>query len=1002
MAETRPVRVCVLVLAYGLLASSSWAQVSTSGIAGVVRDPSGGVLPGVTVEAASPALIEKVRVVVTDSAGRYNIVALRPGAYSVTFSLAGFNTVKREGISLTAGFTASVDADMPVGALEETVTVSGQAPLVDTQNIRQQTLLSDDTLKVLPHSQGALNMIVALTPGATGNVEVGASQAASWSENAGNNVIRYHGKPGVEQKFDGLDIAAGNGSVGYMVNPLMVQEMVVEKGMGSSEAATSQLGFNAIPKDGSNSFSSFITGLFTHHYLQGNNVDDELRARGVTSPEETRWAYTAGGSVGGPIIPDKLWFHSAVERLSTKNYSAGNYYNLLHKADGSNLLYQPDFTRPYAPFDETYRIAGRATWQATKRNKLSLTAETQKITEHYQRGFNDPAAAEFYDFDTTLYQGTWNSPVNAKLLLEAGASHMAWGYTNFPTPEVGDPLNTVSVTELTITGVDVSRPYLYNSRSFNWTKNPRDAQRFSASYVTGSHAFKMGIQAAQGFGLTCSRCAGPQPHFSYEMNNQVPASIVQYATPYELKNRMKLELGLFAQDQWAVKRLTINYGVRVEYLNGHVDAQELAATPFVTARSFGEVKNVPRWTDVNPRLGLSYDLLGNGRTALKFGLGRYVVKESVTISGANNPINAAVNQVRRNWTDANGNYRPDCDLNVFTANGECGQISNLNFGGSTVATTYDKDVLEGVNVRPANWDTSVEIQHELTTGLSLTAGFYRTSYDHPGTGTGQFVTDNQLVTPADYDPFCVTAPVDQRLPGGGGYQVCGLYDITPAKFGRVQNIVKQPSEFGKPEQLSKFYSVGLDSRFASGLLLSGGLDTGQITTDNCFVVDSPQQLLNCRVKTPYLTRTQLKMQGSYPLPHDFSVAGTLQNAPGSLYTADWSVTNDQIKGSLGRNLAACGTRVVCTSAVTVPLLPPDTYTQPRRTQLDLRVTKVMRLGSKNRLQANFDIYNALNSNAVINLISGYGPRWLNPGDGGSTGIGLLGARLFQFSGQLTF
>ena len=1010
MVQTRLVRVTVVVLTYLLVASAAWAQVATGGIAGVVKDTSGGVLPGVTVEAASPALIEKVRTVVSDSVGRYNIASLQPGTYTVTFTLAGFNTLKRDGIVLTAGFTATVNADMPVGALEQTVTVSGEAPLVDTQNIRQQTQLSAETLKALPHNQGALNMIVAFTPGASGNVEVGASQASSWSENAGGRAIWYHGKNGIEQKVDGLDIAASGGGdvfggTGYMVNPLMLQEVMVEKGMGSSEATSSQLGFNAIPKEGSNSFNFLISNLYTNHHLQGNNVDDGLRARGVTNPEGVNWVYTAGGSVGGPIVRDKLWFHSAAERLSEKNWSAGNYYNKLQSLTGTSMFYQPDYTRPYAPFDESYRIAGRATWQAAKRHKLSVSAESQKITEHYQRGFNDAAAAEFYKFHTRLYQGTWNSPVSNKLLLEAAVSHMGWGYTNYPTPEVPDPRTTVGVTELTITGVDVNRPYFYSARTagYGHTYNPRNAQRFSTSYVTGSHAFKVGVSATEGFARSCTRCDGLQPHFSYQMNNQVPASILQYATPYQQESRIKLELGLFAQDQWAIKRLTLNYGVRFDYFNGHVDAQDLAATDFVPARTFGAVKNVPRWTDVNPRLGLAYDLFGNGRTALKFGVGRYVVKESTAIVTANNPISAAVNQVTRNWTDANGDYKPDCNLNIFTANGECGQINNLNFGGRTVSTTYAKDVLEGFGVRPANWDMSVEVQHQLTRGLSVTAGFYRTQYDHTGTaGTAQFVTDNQLVTPADYDPYCVTAPVDPRLPSGGGYQVCGLYDIKPAKFGQVQNIVSQPSHYGKPEQMSRFYSVSMNSRFASGLLLTGGLDTGQIITDNCFVVDSPQQLLNCRVETPWLTRTQLKMQASYPLPRNFSVSGVFQNAAGALYTADWAVTSDQIKGSLGRPLAACGTRTVCTASVTVPLLPPDTYTQPRRSQLDLRLSKILRLGSKSRLQANLDINNALNSNAVINLISGYGPKWLYPSDGGATGLGLLAARLLQFSSTLTF
>src|SRR5207247_4908588 len=178
MVQRSLVRVSVVVLTYLLVASGAWAQVATGGIAGVVKDTSGGVLPGVTVEAASPALIEKVRTVVSDSVGRYNIASLQPGTYTVTFTLAGFNTLKRDGIVLTAGFTATVNADMPVGALEQTVTVSGEAPLVDTQNIRQQAQLSAETLKALPHKQGALNMIVAFPPGASANAQFGASHAS--------------------------------------------------------------------------------------------------------------------------------------------------------------------------------------------------------------------------------------------------------------------------------------------------------------------------------------------------------------------------------------------------------------------------------------------------------------------------------------------------------------------------------------------------------------------------------------------------------------------------------------------------------------------------------------------------------------------------------------------------------------------------------------------------------------------------------------------------------
>lgn len=207
-----------------------------SGIAGVVRDTSGAVLPGVTVEVASPVLIEKTRTVVTDGEGRYNIVDLRPGTYVVTFTLAGFGTVKREGIALTAGFTATVNADLRIGAVEETITVSGRSPLVDTQNARQQKVVPSELLEALPSSAKTLANIAALTPGLVGNVNVGGATGVYSSSSA--LVAQVHGKGGAKVSFDGLRVSNMNniGATGYIVNPAAMEEWTVETGGGGRRA----------------------------------------------------------------------------------------------------------------------------------------------------------------------------------------------------------------------------------------------------------------------------------------------------------------------------------------------------------------------------------------------------------------------------------------------------------------------------------------------------------------------------------------------------------------------------------------------------------------------------------------------------------------------------------------------------------------------------------------------------------------------------------------------
>jgi hypothetical protein len=229
------------------------------------------------------------------------------------------------------------------------------------------------------------------------------------------------------------------------------------------------------------------------------------------------------------------------------------------------------------------------------------------------------------------------------------------------------------------------------------------------------------------------------------------------------------------------------------------------------------------------------------------------------------------------------------------------------------------------------------------------------------------------------------------LPGGGGYQVCGLYDVSPSKFGLAQNLVTRASQFGKPTQVSDFFSITFNTRLGSRAQFGGGVDTGRTVADNCFVVDSPQQLLNCHVVTPFKAQTQVKVFGSYPLPGAFVVSGTFQNIPGIPIAANYAATNAQIAPSLGRDLAA-GVR----GTATVPLIAPQRLFEDRRMQLDLRVSKLVKIGSKIRLQANFDVYNALNASTILGINPTYGSAaWRRP-------TAILDARLIEFGGQLTF
>jgi hypothetical protein len=970
-----------------LLVSPAWSQ-TASGIAGVASDPSGAVLPGVTVEAASPALIEKVRTVVTDGEGRYNIVALQPGTYTVTFSLSGFNTSRREGILLTAGFTASVNAEMQVGSLQETVTVSGQSPMVDTQNVRQQTVVSQEMLETLPSGSMGGSVLLSMTPGMTGTAAISdLGGTAGYREGMGSNAQNeFRGRVGLKYNIDGLSILSvlNEGTFSFVPNPLLLGEMTIETG-GSAESSGNGLSINALPREGGNSFSYMTTGLFSNGAMQSDNLTDEWIRRGIRDPGKIDFHWDVGGSMGGPIVRDRAWFFAAVKYQNTKRFETDNYYN----ATQDTLLYTPDLSRPGHTDDLQRSQAGRVTWQASRRNKINFLLDFQNNWVNRQATPTQAPEAKYrWNFyPSYVTQVSWTMPVTNRFLIEAAAGAAISHWDAFLQPEVGP--NSVRVVEQS-----TGRTY-----GANLPRDPdldeRYNQRASLSYVTGTHSFKVGVTVEQlradyGLGFV----PGGKPaivDLQYQFNNQRPVSITQYSRPYVTKSRVNPDLTLYAQDQWAVGRMTLNYGLRFDYMSGYVPAQHVAATRFIPERNFDRVDGLPKWKDFNPRAGIAYDLFGNSRTALKLSFGRYISKEGTGIADGLNPINTSVNNVTRVWNDSNNNFTPDCDLANFLANGECEQVSNLNFGKPNVTTRWSDAVLQGYGARPASWDIALDVQQQIGERVSLSAGYNYNWHENFR------VTDNLLVSPSDYDPFCITAPRHPDLPGGGGYEVCGLFDISRAQFGRADNLVVPASDFGDQKRVSNFFHLDVSTRLRTGMLLRGGIDSGTILTEQCFVIDSPQNLLNCRVDPPFMGRTQLKLQGSYPLPGDFVVAAIFQNIPTVPYGATYNASNREIAPSLGRNLAACGARTIetCTATVAVPLFNPGQSFEARRTQLDLRLTKNVQLSAKLRLQANLDLYNATNSAALLTTNSTFGGQWRNP-------TAIVNGRLLQVSGRLTF
>jgi hypothetical protein len=1002
----RATAVCACVLGVSALASAQ----GTSAIAGVVRDTSGAVLPGVTIEASSPALIEKVRTVVSDSEGQYKILDLPGGTYTVTFSLTGFSTIKREGLELTANFTANVVAEMRVGQLEETVTVSGQSPVVDVQTTAQHKVVSGELLYSLPLTK-EMGGFAKVTVGATIRP---TAQDVGGNIDPMNGYTVIHGGHYTDNRalLDGMQFNGEGNGRGFYFNPAAASEVSVQLGGQTAEYENGGAQANLVPKDGGNLFSGMASFNYAGKGLLSNNLTPELQVRGLKAVNTTDRTYDGNVAVGGPLKRDKLWFFASLRGFGYKNLMAADYSNLTQNTP----FYTPDSSRP-APQQQDNRSFGvRFTYQVATKDKLNISYDIQHTD--LCLGCSPLVAPEAtyttsYANPNYLIQAKWTHLASNKMIWELADSTLIFNWPNHRKPEAA---NAISI-------LNGSTGFRYNAplaSSLGQRVASESNQRGSVSYVTGSHAFKVGFTTQEAWHHAWYDDNGPAAGIgpglvAYTFLNGpsgtvVPSSITEYAEPVTFSERLNVNLGVYAQDQWTVKRLTLNLGLRYDYFNAFVPPQDLAAGPFVPARHYDQVDCVPCWKDINPRFAASYDLFGDGRTAVKVNIGRFAGADIYTMARANNPVTRAILNASRTWTDSNGNFTPDCNLanpatqDLSAVGGDiCGAIGNRNFGlNNPNAATYDASVLTGYGARPYNWQKSVQVQHQLRRNIGLTAGYFRTSW-----GAIQ-ATTNTAVSPSDFNSYCVTAPVDPRLPGGGGYPICGLYDSTPATFGVSTTVVS------RNEKLTEFYNgfdVALDVRLTKGFTINGGLNAGRTEYNSCaVVVNNPQIAFSnasgtlaggaagttaprtnayCDALPPWSADTQVKFSGTIPLPFQFYTGITYQNLPGIPYYASFVFRNADIASSLGRNLSAGAN-----GTVTVDLISPQTHFEDRIQQLDVRFARTFRF-SRTRLEPEFDIYNALNASPILSVNNSYGAAWRTPTQ-------ILAGRLLKFGLKVNF
>src|SRR5262245_54543093 len=691
-------------LCLALLPAAVYAQAT---IQGVVKDTSGAVLPGVTVEASSPVLIEKTRSTVSDGSGQYQIINLLPGTYTVTFTLTGFNVFKRDCLELSGSFVATVNAEMKVGAIAETITVTGETPLVDVRSAGVQKVVTKEIVDAVPTGRLGINL-AALQPGiilGAGGSVGGANTNSLTSQDVGGTAgdtftdLAIHGGKPAEQRqtIGGLSAATTirfGESLSSSPSFTAMQEMSVNTSGADASLAGGGVQINYVPPDGGNTFKGFVFYSFANGGMQGSNfstIEDDpvtsLEARGLlVQPGALKSVYDFNPGYGGPVIRDRLWWFGTARWTKAENYVSNNYPNLNFVPGQTNPVLLNRTTLTYAPAtnqDLRTTLGGggdfweqtlRLTWQITQKHKLGVYYNNKKRTSTNatsNTSYEALNSAYFFPFSDNLVQ--WSAPMTNRLLLEAGfwRHQETWG-SKRADPSIADPL-AIGVTDnnpQTLVPDYVQLIQNYHGRvgaTDTPSHNPNYRGNFAMSYVTGSHAFKTGLDLNGAYRWANSASAVPYSYVVSTLANNGVGLGIPVPTALTLRsdgctdplvrqvnggfvggdtsvrpdcptpalgspNKVTSEGGIYVQDRWTINRLTISGGLRFDWFNSENPSFHLGPSLLTPNRDYDVPSfSTTRYKDITPKIAAAYDLFGTGKTALKVNYGRYVLGQALVL-----------------------------------------------------------------------------------------------------------------------------------------------------------------------------------------------------------------------------------------------------------------------------------------------------------------------------------------------------------------------------------
>jgi hypothetical protein len=929
-----------------LAASPAFAQ-QTGTLSGVIRDAQGAVLPGVTITVSGPALIGGERAVPSGETGTYQIAGLPPGTYVVTYELSGFTPLKREGVVIQVNQTARLDVELSVGTLQETVTVSGESPVVDVSSTVTQTNITRDLYEAIPTGRNPWVM-AGLVPGVvTGRLDVGGTEGMQQYN------IEAFGSADSQKSFsiDGLKTNWGGGNGGSTMQYYgfeMYEEYNMQTASGTAESDVSGVYMNMVTKSGGNRLTSDHNFYFMNDALQGDNVDDPLRVRLGLQPGQRTGAagnpidisYDWSSTLGGPIRRDRAWFFGALRRWRLDQFQIGAL-----NPDGTQAI---DDNRI-----ENYM--GKVTAQLAQSSRASFLFNRNLKYRFHRRDspylFVEDKASVLQDQPAQNYVAQLNQVVGARGVLDVRVGRM-WGvfpsrYQKEVTPDdiaVRDSTRNTRINAAETQSINPNHRYQANA-SFSY---------FVDNVGLGSHDFKVGTQ------LSWERMA-----YERIRNGDILLELVDGTatraflsnTPINSDHRLET-WSAFAQDRWLVGRATINAGVRIDGVKAYLPAQSSPAGTWVGARDFPEREVFSFSADVAPRLGVSYDLFGNGRTAAKAYYGRFFNQFGSELAESSNQNALASLQVP--WTDPNGNLRADP-----------GELNLSSFTGFTAGLFPP---IDAEAERPYSDEFNVGIDHQLLPNLALSVSYHRRQHRN-----GLTILDRARPTSAYTE---VTRAYTDLQRGEQTITVFSLNQALVTQRDRIiTNVEGLRSDydgvvFSVNKRMSNRWQLlaGLTLQSHEGFAHSGTFTDPGTTTD----FNNPNYQLN-RANSVVFTDIpwSLTVSGSYQLPLDVFVSGK--------YTAR---DGDPLNRTLSVSGLPQGTETVWVQA------RGDDRTEVVDKFLDVRFAKRFAVGTT-RIEGTVDVFNLLNANHVLGQVEAIGSTIGRPNR-------ILAPRIVRFGATVRF